>query len=628
MPPELREDARLRAGYMRESRAISRLLRSGALAAEEEARESAPVPTYAPGTLVIGGGPETLPPHGVGLNYTEQAENWLLQMPPAEPPQPAPGSGWQPPRWAAPGRLSSAGVAAALLRQDSSAGAAELLGLLQKSPAGGAGDVRGPLPINRDAVCGVPRPLPRLLLFRRRRRIFLVDRRYPIRKLLPAERTVLGPGRTGRAGEFVVDVHPAAMLPAVRDAAARPQSGVRVAVWPHSATPERVAPAPPRVSVGIDPVGAPWPRAPHGHRFKGATELGWAVSFTADLAAAAGPSQVLPAESASWVATVSPGWAFEGTAWGCSWAVSAGGCLWEVDAPKEAATRAPSGGAVAVFCDGNCRGFFHFLLEHLPRLALVPDEAWDSDAGTGAIGPLSLAVPGLNTSFVREYLVDVFGIPPGRLIGLSDAKRAWWGDRTAEQDTVFAETLVVPAPQPCGGAGTFALARLRRRVFARLGLPGWLPPPRASGRLFEVLLCGRGARSKSAAASSQLGAREPSNWDEAAAVLRDQLPAERFAVRERERKGAEKQVRQWHAADIAIGAHGANLANLIFMRHGAAVVELAPHEYGNLCYYHAASRLGVSHRFVLHPGTKTRPYTVDPAELLEHVRAAESAAAA
>ena len=44
-----------------------------------------------------------------------------------------------------------------------------------------------------------------------------------------------------------------------------------------------------------------------------------------------------------------------------------------------------------------------------------------------------------------------------------------------------------------------------------------------------------------------------------------------------------EQVKLFNRADMVIGPHGANLANIMWMRHGAAVVEFMSFKYGVFC---------------------------------------------
>eukprot|EP00756_Hemistasia_phaeocysticola_P064386 Hpha_TRINITY_DN7754_c0_g1::TRINITY_DN7754_c0_g1_i1::g.85324::m.85324 len=246
--------------------------------------------------------------------------------------------------------------------------------------------------------------------------------------------------------------------------------------------------------------------------------------------------------------------------------------------------------------------------------------------------------------FVREYLTDVMGIRASRLIG--------------QDKGVFARQMIYPKPMQCGTVDTAALMLLRRHVFRRLGLR-WVTPPRAPrpdcttlngtgcancgtpvkdgwqfcesrptdaclpvcspssrGRTFVVLLAERSGKR----------ARMPLNWGAvkervSEPISSDECPAAVDSRTVAVPKGlpAVQQVRLFNAADLVIGPHGANLANVIWMRSGTSVVELTSYKYGNMCYYVTGSRIAVRWRFVLHSGSKDGNVTIDPGEVRRHV---------
>ena len=81
---------------------------------------------------------------------------------------------------------------------------------------------------------------------------------------------------------------------------------------------------------------------------------------------------------------------------------------------------------------------------------------------------------------------------------------------------------------------------------------------------------------------------------------------------------ASHQVRLFHGADIVVGPHGANIANMMWMRHGTHVVEMASAKKGNMCYYSTAGRINVTHQLLLHNQGKDSKYDVDYPELRAH----------
>ncbi|KEG10453.1 hypothetical protein DQ04_03701090 [Trypanosoma grayi] len=80
-----------------------------------------------------------------------------------------------------------------------------------------------------------------------------------------------------------------------------------------------------------------------------------------------------------------------------------------------------------------------------------------------------------------------------------------------------------------------------------------------------------------------------------------------------------EQVRRFYDADVVIGPHGANLANVMWMRHGTHVIEIMSYTYGNMCYYNTASVVNVTHHAIFHKRGKDDPYTLLYDDLQRHV---------
>ena len=59
-----------------------------------------------------------------------------------------------------------------------------------------------------------------------------------------------------------------------------------------------------------------------------------------------------------------------------------------------------------------------------------------------------------------------------------------------------------------------------------------------------------------------------------------------------------QQIQLMRETDVLVGAHGANLVNILFMQPGARLVELLNQDYLNLVYYRMASALGLPYYFV------------------------------
>jgi capsular polysaccharide biosynthesis protein len=87
-----------------------------------------------------------------------------------------------------------------------------------------------------------------------------------------------------------------------------------------------------------------------------------------------------------------------------------------------------------------------------------------------------------------------------------------------------------------------------------------------------------------------------------------------------------KQVRLFAEAELVVGAHGAGLSNLVFCPEGAAVLELFPPDYVNICYWALSSAVGsLRYRYLVGDGLpkQRRPMlgvasdvTVDPRQIV------------
>jgi hypothetical protein len=95
--------------------------------------------------------------------------------------------------------------------------------------------------------------------------------------------------------------------------------------------------------------------------------------------------------------------------------------------------------------------------------------------------------------------------------------------------------------------------------------------------------------------------------------------AGRAAFRDTSGLGIREQIELINQAAVIIGPHGANLANVMWARHGAYVVEFMSHRYANMCYYGTAARLGVRFGAVFHGALKHGAYNSSVDEVALHV---------
>ena len=194
---------------------------------------------------------------------------------------------------------------------------------------------------------------------------------------------------------------------------------------------------------------------------------------------------------------------------------------------------------------------------------------------------------------MRYYLIDVLGIPADRII---------W-------DKVIGRQVVFPMTQRCGNTAMGLVSLMRDMVFSRVAATGNTTDP----RLLLVF------------AERADTSRMPRNYNELKAKLlvdyADRLRFETFV-----REDIPTQISAFHRADIVLGPHGANLANVVWMRKGAHLIEIMshvgskkPHLNGNMCYYNAASRVGVHHHLLLHATLKRGVFTLSYDEFRAHI---------
>eukprot|EP01065_Artemidia_motanka_P014286 TRINITY_DN18244_c0_g6_i1.p1 TRINITY_DN18244_c0_g6~~TRINITY_DN18244_c0_g6_i1.p1 ORF type:complete len:559 (+),score=148.88 TRINITY_DN18244_c0_g6_i1:79-1755(+) len=310
----------------------------------------------------------------------------------------------------------------------------------------------------------------------------------------------------------------------------------------------------------------------------------WHLQYHRDLSTAMSYPQVIPPQSPLWAAGISGAWAAQGNVFTCDRAFSTGACLWDTSPSRVAATPA-SYEKLFVFCDKQCGGYFHFTHEHLPRLAPL-HRALMADPDIKIMAP--------ETGFVRAYLTDVLGFNASRLVRYGSAR---------------AGVAYYPQPQKCGNIFTTTLLLMRRIVFDRFSLPHWLPLD--AQRPLVVVYGERSPGPKS---------RMPSNWEDVKTSLASHY-AGRAEFHSALGVGVAKQIRLFNRADLVVGPHGANIANVMWMRHGTSVIELMSYLYGNQCYYMTAQRLGLVFRFIMHSeeDKKGQQYTLDFDEVRRHV---------
>lgn len=236
-------------------------------------------------------------------------------------------------------------------------------------------------------------------------------------------------------------------------------------------------------------------------------------------------------------------------------------------------------GTVAVLTTRGVDNYYHFVTDVLPRLDLLHRAGIEPDR----------YLVNRTTAFQRE-LLDMLGIAEGRTL------------TSADHPHIRADLLVVPSLPDSHLRAPPWIAQWLRQQF----LPDQIGPPRR--RLYVT----RGGR------------KNTRRLENEAEVL-DALAPRGFETVEPGSLSVAEQIRLFSEAEIVVGAHGAGLTNLVFCPVGAAVIELFPPDYVNVCFWALASAVGGLHyRYLVGDGLPKRPrrmlgvasdITVDPQRL-------------
>jgi capsular polysaccharide biosynthesis protein len=238
-------------------------------------------------------------------------------------------------------------------------------------------------------------------------------------------------------------------------------------------------------------------------------------------------------------------------------------------------------GTVGVLTTRGVDNYYHFLTDVLPRLELLR---------RADIEPERFLV-NRSTTFQCE-LLDALAIPEQRVV------------ESARHPHIRAEQLIVPSlPDSHLRTPPWIASWLRERF-----LPTDVAPPH---RRFYVT---RGNRKHTRRVENEthvIAALAPFGFetiDPGTLTFAD-------------------QVRLFAEAEFVVGAHGAALTNLVFCPEGAAVIELFPPDYVNVCFWALATAVGtLRYRYLVGDGLpgRVRPMlgvasdlTVNPGRLVE-----------
>jgi capsular polysaccharide biosynthesis protein len=240
-------------------------------------------------------------------------------------------------------------------------------------------------------------------------------------------------------------------------------------------------------------------------------------------------------------------------------------------------------GTVAVLTTRGVDNYYHFLTDVLPRLDLLHRAGIEPDR----------YLVNRTTAFQRE-LLNTLGIAEARTV------------TSADHPHIRADRLVVPSlPDSHLRAPPWIAQWLRQQL-----LPDQVGPPRR--RLYVT----RGNR------------KNTRRLENEAEVLRALVPRG-FETVDPGTLSVTEQIRLFSEAEVVVGAHGAALTNLVFCPEGAAVIELFPPDYVNVCFWALASAVGgLRYRYLVGDGLPQRQrrmlgvasdVTVDPQQVLRLV---------
>jgi capsular polysaccharide biosynthesis protein len=221
---------------------------------------------------------------------------------------------------------------------------------------------------------------------------------------------------------------------------------------------------------------------------------------------------------------------------------------------------------------------FHWMLDTLPRLALLPV---DAEPATPILIPAGLSAAG-------RRALELAGVPAERTV-------AFDGTRVAVDEMVF--------PSFVGSTGNppaWAMAWLRDRVAPAAGAAG---AGAAGGRRLFV-------------SRADATWRGVANEDEVVRALAGR-GFERLVLSD---LTLDEQLAAFAGAEAVVAPHGAGLVNLIAARD-AKLLELFAESYVNGCYYALSAALGLPYSYLVVPGAGRWDLQVEVAALLRAVDA-------
>jgi tetratricopeptide (TPR) repeat protein len=213
---------------------------------------------------------------------------------------------------------------------------------------------------------------------------------------------------------------------------------------------------------------------------------------------------------------------------------------------------------------GGSRNYYHWLIEHLPRLALLEDDTTRRLIVNDDLAPFQI-----------EMLAHL-GITPDRLAMLPAGEWVHVEDLKVVS-LLVRSSLVHPA----------AIAWLRRRFLPKC--------VRANGRLFI----------------SRRKATKRLLLDETRVA--EELSARGFSIVEMEERSVVDQIALVAGAEIIVGPHGAGLANLVFASKGCRVIEIEAMGAGRSFFPALAELCGLRYERIV--GVPSNPHALQDSDI-------------
>jgi hypothetical protein len=231
-------------------------------------------------------------------------------------------------------------------------------------------------------------------------------------------------------------------------------------------------------------------------------------------------------------------------------------------------------GTCAVMTNQWWSGHFHWMLDTLPRIALLPADASNRLLLSAPLGP------------AQRRSLELAGIA-------KDAVVSFHGGHVQIEDAILPSL-----PGRTGNPPRWALEWLRERLS---------PAPRRSGRRLYVSR-GDVPRRRLRNEDALIEALRPLGFE---VVLPGQLPLE-------------EQLRTFAEAEFVVAPHGGALVNMLSSQE-ATLVEIFDPRYVNGCYYALTDALDLGYWYVVGEAAAEDDFTVRPEAVVDTLRAAGAA---